>query len=150
MDDKAQVDWFGHKNELWVLDLLAPSATPQLLARYQGDEPITVAYGKDLGEQLGVLVSVYDSHLVLKMIRTPTLAFASGLYDDHWKEQRQQNCGRLSRITWVEGARERLKGLARRAQGRRLFLPKPEAPPASDRRRRPRHRSTLLRREALG
>jgi hypothetical protein len=129
VDDRAQAIWFGRAGELWMIDLLGGAATPERLARYRGDEPITVVYGQDRSEQLRLMVSEYDSHLNLELTARPSLEFEAGIYDDEMEEQGRQVRRRLSSVTWDKGARERVKSLATRARGRSLFLPDPPEPP---------------------
>jgi hypothetical protein len=127
VDDRAQVIWFGRAKALWIIDLLGTSGAAEDIARYNGDEPVSICYGEDRGQLLGLLASVYDAHLVLNMVGTPQLAYESGIYDDIMEEQGLQNRRRLAHIRWSKRGRERVAALATRGQGRTLFLPSPEA-----------------------
>jgi hypothetical protein len=66
VDNRARVIWFGRRNEIWIVDLTASAAAPELIARSETDAPIEISYGRR--ENLFVQVSIYDAHLVLRSL----------------------------------------------------------------------------------
>ena len=122
VDNRARVIWFGQKGGLWLIDSNRAGLRVEAVASYSGDEPVTIAYGKDSSKRLGVRSSVYDGHLLLDLSKSPPkLAYEGGIYDQIFEDQGAAKAARLKKISWQAGMRKRVAELFARGKGRQLF-----------------------------